>query len=100
MFIPINFWNMKHINMSWTLQLIGFLFVMSSFVYSWDFCFKVLDLPAQYLPTRNDCSLYIIFKVVVCLGDQYSMVKYAFMFIISNLSLNNKKATFQKRELA
>ena len=28
--------------------------------------------------------LYIILKVIVCFLDQYSMIKYAFLFIISN----------------
>ena len=47
--------------------------------------------PARYLPTRkavliNDYSLYIILKVIVCFLYQYSMVKYAFLFIIFNIN--------------
>ena len=46
--------------------------------------------PALYLPTRkavliNDCLLYIIFKVTVCFLDQCSMIKFAFLLIISNI---------------
>ena len=43
---------------------------------------------AQYLPTNkavliNDYSFHIILKVIVYFLDQYSMIKYALLFIIS-----------------
>ena len=58
--------------------------------------------PARYLPTRktvliNDYSLYIILRVIVCFFDQYSMIKYAFFFIIS--SINHEIAPFQETRI-
>ena len=46
--------------------------------------------PVLYLPTRkavliNGYLLYIIVKVIACFLDQYSMIKYAFLFIISKI---------------
>ena len=46
--------------------------------------------PALYLPTRkavliDGYLLYIILKVAVCFLDQYSVIKYAFLFIMSNI---------------
>ena len=49
--------------------------------------------PAQYLPTSkfvfmNNYSLDIISKVIVLFLDHYSMMKFDFVFVISNI--NNK----------
>ena len=33
----------------------------------------------------NDYLLYIFLKVIVCFLDQYSMIKYAFLFNFANL---------------
>ena len=36
--------------------------------------------------TINNYSLYIMLEAIVCFLDQYSMIKYAFLFIISYIN--------------
>ena len=64
---------------------------MFSFSFSWAFYFKVTG-PDRSVFTNKESRfdqwllLYIIMKEVVCFLDQYSMMKYDFLFIISNIN--------------